>query len=74
LASIVYDNYEDSIAAYVRLATELFGSIVPVTDLSIENAQRATDYGKGAAALVGTDQLSFIWMKCEEGCRSGTWN
>lgn len=73
-ASVVYDNYEDSVEAWVKLCTTLFTSVKEDGTLSIEHAKAATENGKGFMAVSGTKALCVYWMRCEDSCYSITWN
>lgn len=74
LASIVFDNYEDSLLAYTTLSTELFANMNTDGQLSLENAREATLNGEAHGAYCGNDSIAFFWMRCNERCSSGTWN
>jgi hypothetical protein len=75
ISSVVYDSYEDSVEAWVRLSTALFSEYKDqLGGLEIEKAKAATKDGKGFMARVGTSSLCFYWMKCDHRCYSITWN
>lgn len=75
VASVVYDNYEDSVDSWVKLCTMLFSKAdINTGALAIENALAATGHGKGVLAVSGTDALCIYWMRCEDSCYSVTWN
>lgn len=74
LASVRYDNYEDSLQAYVALSNTLYAHRNRPGNLSIENARQATENGEGEAALIGPEILAVLWCRCETDCVSPTWN
>ena len=75
IASARYENYEDSIADWVKLSNYVFKDIEEeFGGLAIENAMDATDHGEGMMARVGTSALCFYWSRCDEEFYSVTWN
>ena len=74
IASVIFDTYEESLLVYTQLSTEFFQRLHGAEELSIDNARLATENGKAAGAFVGTHDLAFVWMRCDERCASGTWN
>lgn len=75
IASIRYDNYEDSVEAWVKMSTGMFGHLKEqMGSMEIEKAKRATDNGEGEMARVGTNSLCFYWTRCDRNCYSVTWN
>lgn len=75
ISSVQYENYEDSIAAWVGLSNHVFKYIESEDGaLAVENAKEATEYGEGIMARVGTSTLCFYWTRCDEACYSITWN
>lgn len=75
IASVRYENYEDSLKSWVNLSNMLFKNIEDdLGGLAIENARLATQNGEGKMARVGTNSLCFYWMRCEDECFSITWN
>lgn len=75
ISSVLYESYEDSIEAWVKLSTNLFYAYrEKLGGLEIEKAKAATNHGEGFMARVGTNTLCFYWMKCDDKCFSITWN
>ena len=75
IASVKYDNYEDSLEQWVKLSTRFFGHIgKELGGLQIEHAKAATNNGAGYMARAGSQTLCFYWMRCEDACFSITWN
>lgn len=74
LASIRYDNYEDSVAALVALSNAFYAHRNRRGTLAIEYAQSATGYGDGEAAFIGPPGLGVLWVRCDSDCISPTWN
>jgi hypothetical protein len=72
LISVKFDNYEDSLEAYVKLSTGFFSHQFKGGDLAIENARASTMGGIGS--LTGGQNLAIVWLRCEGKCNSGTWN
>lgn len=74
LASLEFENYEDSLEAYVRLSTELYAKHSPKGALAIENARAATYKDGAVGTWVGVKELSLVWLRCDSPCFSNTWN
>lgn len=76
ISCAIYENYEDSIEAWVKLSTEFFEQFSQqLGGLEIEKAKAATGNGDGFMARVGTNTICFYWMRCDApNCYSITWN
>lgn len=75
MASVKYDNYEDSLVDYVGLSVRLFGHLQEhAGTLSVERAKQATCDGEAQGSFIGVPSMGLYWIRCEDVCISYTWN
>lgn len=76
VASLTFDNYEESMEMFVRLSNQLFSHLMePDATSALQRAREAMEADDSMGSFSGTQAMGFVWQRCEEDqCLTATWN